>query len=121
MATLTVTIGIASADATSESLSLGAAGSLSVEQPMVSPGSVSVLHTAPTNILTAAANTADTYVFAKNTDETNFVEGKDDAGNVLMQLNPGEFTWLTVQGGIGFELQADTGACVVEYGYWTKS
>ena len=35
-------------------------------------------------------------------------------------LNPGEFLFIPLWPDTGFEIQADTAACIVEYGYWTK-
>lgn len=118
---MTVTISLTSNDATGDALVLSQAKALTVSEPVSGISRISVAHTAATNILTSAGNTDDTYVYLKNTDATNFVEVMDDAGNVLIQLNPGESNFITVQGSIGLEVQADTAACVVEYGFWTKS
>ena len=120
MATLTPLLKLTSADATADPLALSETDTLTVQAPSVSLAKASILHTAPTNILTAAANTLDTYVYLKNTDATNFVEVKTDAAAVLIQLNPGEFAFFPVQGAIGLELQASTATCVIDYGYWTK-
>ena len=120
MATLTATLTLVSSDATSDPINLVVPDVLTVGEPIQSISRALVTFGAATNILTTA-NTADTYVYVKNTDATNFVEGKDDAGNVLIQLNPGEFAFLPIQGAIGFEVQADTGNCIVEYGFWTKA
>jgi len=119
MATLTAILKLTSTDATTDSLSLSVSDSLSVEAPLSGPSRLSVGTSSAVNILTSGGNTAKTYVYAKNLDATNFVELKDDSGNTLIELGPGEICFLPVQGGAGLEAQADTAACEIEYGFWT--
>jgi len=119
MATLTAILKLTSTDATTDSLSLSVSDSLSVEAPLSGPSRLSVGTSSAVNILTSGGNTAKTYVYAKNLDATNFVELKDDSGNTLIELGPGEICFLPVQGGAGLEAQSDTAACEIEYGFWT--
>lgn len=121
MATLTATLKLGSNDATSDILSIKADDSLTVEAPIAGPSRTTVETASATNILTSAVNTSKAYVYVKNLDATNFVELKTDAGDVLIELGPGEFSFFPVQGGVGLEAQADTAACEIEYGYWTTS
>ena len=62
-----------------------------------------------------------TYVYIKNTDGTNFVKVLTAGGTAFGVLNPDEFMFFPLWPDTGFELQADTAACVVEYGYWSRA
>jgi len=122
MATLNVTLGITSTDATSENLNIGASDTLTVTNPMESTSRASIpVGPSVLNILTAAANTSITYVYVSNIDETNVITLKDDAGNSIIDLSPKEFAFFPVKGGIGLEASANVAPCVLEYGFWTKS
>ena len=46
---------------------------------------------------------------------------KADDATAIIDLGPEEFAFFPVKGGVGLEATADTAACVLEYGYWTKS
>ena len=120
MATLSVNLIASSTDATADVLGLNITDSLTVVPPMSSIARVSISQSSATNILTSGTNTVDTYVYLRNTDATNFVEVKTDAAAVLIKLAAGEFAFFPVKGAVGLEIQADTAACIVEYGYWTK-
>jgi len=121
MATLTPTLTLVSADATGDSLSLSVTGPLSITTPAISSATISAA-TAGT-VLIASSVSADTYVYLKNTDNTNFVSIGDGAGtpNNLGKLKAKEFAFFPLKGSKGLTLTADTDACVVEYGYWTAS
>ena len=56
-----------------------------------------------------------TYVWIKNTDITNYVLLKNDAGNIWGRLLPGEFNVFSVAPSVGLEVQANTAAVIVEY------
>ena len=120
MATLNVTLGITSTNATSESLNLGASDTLTVGNPLESTSKATVGTVSVFNILTAAANTNITYVYVKNADTTNIITLKDDAGNSIIDLSAGEFAFFPVKGTIGLEALANTAPCDLEYGFWTK-
>jgi hypothetical protein len=54
-------------------------------------------------------------------DTTNIITLKADDGTSVMDLGPEEFAFFPVKGAVGLEATANTSACVLEYGYWTKS
>ena len=121
MATLTTTLSLNTSDATSDALKITSTDSLSVGNPAVNIARISVGTASATNILTSAAQTSTTYVYLKNTDSTNFVDVKIDAGTDFATLDAGEFLIIPLAASAGLEVQADTADCIVEYGYWTKS
>ena len=67
MATLTTTLTLASTDATSDRLNISVSDSLTTANPAVNIARLSIATDAATNILTAAGNSAITYVYIKNT------------------------------------------------------
>ena len=119
MATLTPTLALASTDATGDALSLTATKDLTTTIPAINTAQISIGTASATNILTTAQAT-HTYVYLKNTDDTNYVSVKTDAGTVFSRLRAGEFMFFPLELSIGLELQANTGSCIVEYGYWTS-
>jgi len=121
MASLTISLGITSTTATSESLNIGASDVLTITNPIESSSKALVDTVTPFNILTTAVNTSITYVYVKNTDVTNIVTLKDDSGNSFIDLGPGEFTFLPVKAAVGLEALANVADCLIEYGIWTKS
>ena len=123
MATLTSTLTLTSTagDITTQALSLTESDTLSVVEPTISPSRVSISHSGATELLTVAGNTSDTYVYVKNTDSTNYVVLQTSAAATWGVVNPGESSFFTVQGERGLKLLANNAACIVEYGYWTKS
>jgi hypothetical protein len=120
MATLSTTLTFSSSDATSDTLKVTNTDSLTIGEPAVNIARASIETASATNIITTS-NTAITYVYIKNTDSTNFVTVKIDAGTDFAILSAGEFMLIPMKGGVGLEVQADTAACIVEYGYWTKA
>ena len=66
-------------------------------------------------IAAVGSSTKVVYVYIKNTDITNFLVLKNDAGQVWGRLLPGEFSIISVAQVAGFEVQADTGAIVIDY------
>lgn len=119
MATLNITLTIASSDATSDALGLNESLSTTIKVPVNNVNRISVSNSAAT-VLVAGSGADDTYIYIKNLDSTNFVEVKDDAGNTYAALEPSDFAFLPVSGAAGVEVQADTAACEVEYGFWTR-
>tara|TARA_Y100000401_G_scaffold75087_1_gene60943 strand:- start:22105 stop:22470 length:366 start_codon:yes stop_codon:yes gene_type:complete len=119
MATLTAKLTLSSSNATSDALNLSASDVLTTQEPAINAARISISHSSPTEILTTA-QALRTYVYIKNTDSTNFVKVSTAGGTTFGVLNPGEFLFFPLWPDTGFELQADTAACVVEYGYWTK-
>lgn len=121
MATLSTSLTITSSDASSDSLSIAVTDSLTIGNPVISTGRVSVATGSPSVILAAADQATDTYFFIKNIDETNYVEVKTDAAVVFSRLRAGEFLFANIKESTGIEVQANTAACIVEYGYWTNA
>jgi hypothetical protein len=120
MATLKPTLTISSTDATSDNLDFSVTDTLTTTEPSVNAGRLSISHSSATEILTTA-QALRTYVYIKNTDSTNFVKISTAGGTTFGVLDPGEFMYFPLWVDTGFELQADTAPCIVEYGYWTKS
>ena len=80
----------------------------------VSSASISVASGSPSTLI-ASSVAKLTYVWIKNTDVTNFLILKNDAGNIWGRLLPGEFNVFSVAPSVGFEVEADTAAVVAEY------
>ena len=120
MATLTPTLTLTSTDATSDALSITVTDSLTVTNPSVNLARISVATTSA-EVLIASSVSTTSYVYLKNTDSTNIIVVKNDAGNNISDLGPGEFAWFPLKGATGLECTAITAACVLEYGYWTRS
>tara|TARA_R100001015_G_C4623676_1_gene181553 strand:+ start:1568 stop:1942 length:375 start_codon:yes stop_codon:yes gene_type:complete len=80
----------------------------------VSSASISVASGAASQLI-ASSVAKLTYVWIKNTDVTNFLILKNDAGNIWGRLLPGEFNVFSVAPSVGFEVEADTAAVVAEY------
>ena len=56
----------------------------------------------------------------KNTDATNHIKlytGNDELFGIIW---PGQFSFFAIIDGEGLKAQANTGNCILEYGYWTK-
>ena len=119
MATLTAKLTLTSSNATSDALNLTATDTLTTQEPSINVARVSISQSSATEILTTA-QALRTYVYIKNTDSTNFVKVSTAGGTTFGVLNPSEFLFFPLWPDTGFELQADTAACIVEYGYWTK-
>ncbi len=121
MATLTTALTITSTDNTTDVLQLSVTDSLTTGNPSAQIARTSVATAGQFNVLTAGDNTGITYVYLKNMDATNIIVIKIDDATTFMDLGPGEFAFLPVKGGVGLEATADTDACILEYGYWTKA
>ena len=122
MATLTANLSLSSTTTPSNRLSISANNSLTTANPAVDLAKISIGTGSDTTLLTTSEQSADTYIYIKNTDSTNFVDVKDGAStpNDIAELGAGEYLFLPLKAASGIKLQADTAACVVEYGYWTK-
>ena len=121
MATINLNMLVKSVNTSSNVLSLYGQDILTVEEPLEDTSKASVDTVSP---LTIVSNTAakDAYVYIKNTDATNFVTLRTASGSApFASLEPGEVCFFTALASVGLELIADTAACIVEYGYWTKT
>ena len=122
MATLNATLTLTSTSTSSSSLNLNVAKVLTVDVDLVNTGRISVATGSNTEIISRTV-TGNKYVYLKNLDTTNFITVKDDdaaSPNEFMELKAGEFAFFVVKGGIGLNIEADTAACVVEYGFWNE-
>tara|TARA_R100000234_G_scaffold4214_2_gene3302 strand:+ start:389 stop:751 length:363 start_codon:yes stop_codon:yes gene_type:complete len=120
MATLTAKVTLTSTDVTTDNLDLAETENLTVQAPLQSISRVSVATSGQHNILTTS-DASITYVYLKNIDGSNIIVVKTDGGVAFMDLGPGEMAFLPVKGAVGLEATATGAACVLEYGYWTKS
>ena len=120
MATLTTKLSIAGTGLTSNQLAVNINDLLSVTTPHIGLSKESVA-TGSASVLVASSVSAATYIYIRNTDTTNYLELKNDAGNVFGRLNAGECLLFCIAPSTGFEVQANTAAVVIEYGYWTKA
>tara|TARA_R110000796_G_scaffold10289_1_gene34312 strand:- start:445 stop:807 length:363 start_codon:yes stop_codon:yes gene_type:complete len=119
MATITKKLSVTGAGLTSNQLALTLSEVLTVTTPHIGLSKVSVPHDSTTDVV-KAAETVAVYVYLRNMDTTNFVVLKNATSQVWGVLHPGESIMFAVQPLKGFEIQADTASCFVEYGYWTK-
>ena len=119
MATLTAKLTLTSSNATSDALNLSVTDTLITTNPQINVARISCPHDSVTQVLTTSQS-AITYVYLKNTDSTNIVTVKTDAPVAFSDLGPEEFMFFPLKGAVGVEVQADTAACIMEYGYWTK-
>ena len=78
--------------------------------------------TGAATVIVASGVTDITYVYIKNTDSTNIIVLKTDAGSTAYaDLGPGEFAFIPVKGAVGIEAQASGGNCVAEYATFKKA
>ena len=120
MATLISKLTLSSSNATSDTLNITVTDTLSVGEPSVSLSRISIATDAATNLRTTS-DSSITYCYLKNMDATNIITVKTDGAVAFLDLSPGEFAFLPVKGAVGLEVQANTAACILEYGYWTKA
>lgn len=121
MASLDLSLKLTSSNiSANETLNLLATDKLTVEAPIAGVSKLSILHTAATNIRTTT-DASITYVYLKNTDTTNIITVKTDAGVAFADLGPEESMFFPLKGAVGLEVQANTATCKLEYAYWTKS
>ena len=121
MANLIPTLTLTSTNATSDELNFSVTDDLGVGNNIVSLSKISCGTSAANEILSAAAHASigqELYLYIKNMDGTNYVEVKTAAGVAFARLRAEEFMFLPLKDGVGFEVQANTAACVIEYGYW---
>jgi hypothetical protein len=120
MATLTPTLTLSSTDVTTDPLSFTVTGGITVTNPAVNMARVSLVGDATASDILTATNSTTTYVYVKNTDSTNHIKLFTGASELFGILWPGQFSFFAIIDGEGLKVQANTGNCVLEYGYWTK-
>ena len=129
MATLTPTLTLTSADATTDQLSFSVTDQLSVTAPHIGLAKIAVTTTGANNIIQPATDGQTYYVYVHHT-------GVDSSGSavtttlnieltgdvVIGKLAAGEFMFMPVGGhSLGVQLQASSGTIVAEYAYFTKA
>jgi len=129
MATLTPTLTLSSADATTDQLSFSVTDQLSVTAPHVGLAKLAVTTTGASNIIQPATDGQTYYVYVKHTGvdangstvtTTLNVELTGDV--VIGKLAAGEFMFMPVGGhSLGVQLQASGATIVAEYAYFTKA
>ena len=121
MATLTPTLTLTSTDVSSDTLSLSVTDSLTVGAPLQSVSRISLVGDASATSILSASNSTTTYVYVKNTDATNHIKLYTGADELFGIIWPGQFSFFAIIDGEGLKCQANTGNCIIEYGYWTKA
>jgi|TARA_Y100000114_G_scaffold34457_1_gene29893 hypothetical protein len=121
MATLTPSLTLTSTDVSSDTLSFTVDDTLTVGAPLKSLSRISLVGDATATDILTAANSTTTYVYVKNTDSTNHIKLFTGASELFGIVWPGEFSFFAIIDGEGLKAQANTGNCVLEYGYWTKA
>jgi len=119
MATLTPTLTLSSADATSDALSITVTDTLTITEPSVGLSRTTIT-TDDNQELVDDGVSGVFYFYAKNLDATNFVILQTTASVQYARLSPGEFCFFPINTGAGLEARADTASCIIEYGYWKK-
>jgi hypothetical protein len=121
MATLTSKLTLTSSNATSDTLNVTVTDTLSVGEPSVSLSRISLVGDASATSILSASNSVTTYVYVKNTDATNHIKLYTGADELFGIIWPGQFSFFAIIDGEGLKCQANTGNCIIEYGYWTKA
>lgn len=87
----------------------------------VRTASVSVASGSSSQLIAAVgSSTKVVYTYIKNTDTTNFLVLKNDAGQVWGRLLPGQFSMISVAEVAGLEVQADTANVIIDYAVFTS-
>ena len=121
MATLISKLTLSSSNATSDTLNVTVTDTLSVGEPSVSLSRISLVGDATASDILTASNSTTTYVYVKNTDATNHIKLYTGASELFGIIWPGQFSFFSIIDGEGLKVQANTGNCILEYGYWTKA
>jgi hypothetical protein len=118
MATLTTKLTLQSTNTLSDATNVTTTDTLTVTNPTelsrksIATGSAQAL---------IDSNSAYSYAYIKvisGANATDFLQVKL-AGDALLKLRVGEFTWLPLYNAIAITAESYGGACVVEYGYWS--
>ena len=120
MGTLTAKLTLTSSDITTDVLNLSVTDTRSVTNPAINTARLSLVGDATATSILDATNTVTTYVYVKNTDATNHIKLFTGASELFGIIWPGQFSFFAIIDGEGLKAQANTGNCILEYGYWTK-
>jgi hypothetical protein len=131
MATLIPTLTLTSTDATSDTLNFSVIDTLTTTAPNVNLSQIVVDTTGANNIIVAANDNKQTWVYIKHTGTTDGSTTTtahcdvEITGDVAVgTLKPGEFCWFPFCGNgasKGVQLQAVGSSVQMEYAYWSDS
>ena len=131
MATLIPTLTLTSTDATSDTLNFSAIDTLTTTAPNVNLSQIVVDTTGANNIIVAANDNKQSWVYIKHTGTTDGSTATtahcdvEITGDVAVgTLKPGEFCWFPFCGNgasKGVQLQAVGSSVQMEYAYWSDS
>ena len=118
MATLKTTLTLSSNDAMSDVLSISVSDTLTVTNPIelsrksIATGSAQAV---------IASNSAFSYVYLKVISSTNDAAWLQVllGGDAKLKIRVGEFAFFPLYSSQAITAEAQTAACVVEYGYWS--
>jgi hypothetical protein len=121
MATLTAKLTLTSSNATSDALNISVSDTLTVGEPTIGLSRKSIATGSAQDVL--ASNGAFNYVYIKNASSSNAAAWLQVklGGDAKMRLDVGEFAIFPLYSSQAITMEAQTAACVVEYGYWTKA
>ena len=118
MATLTTKLTLSSSDTLSDALNVTITDSLSVTNP-IEFSKKSIATGSAQSVI--ASNSAFSYVYLKvisGENSSDWLQVKID-GNVVAKIRVGEFMWVPLSASLAITAEAQGGACVTEYGYWS--
>tara|TARA_R110000744_G_scaffold359245_1_gene466512 strand:- start:724 stop:1128 length:405 start_codon:yes stop_codon:yes gene_type:complete len=131
MATLIPTLTLTSTDATSDTLNFSVIDTLTTTAPNVNLSQIIVDTTGANNIIVAANDNKQSWVYIKHTGTTDGSTATtahcdvEITGDVAVgTLKPGEFCWFPFCGNgasKGVQLQAVGSSVQMEYAYWSDS
>ena len=131
MATLIPSLTLTSSDATSDQLNFSVIDTLTTKAPNVNLSQIVVDTTGANNIIVAANDNKQTWVFIRHTGTTDGSTSTaahcdvEITGDVAVgTLKPGEFCWFPFCGNgasKGVQLQAVGSSVQMEYAYWSDS
>ena len=119
MAKLNTTLALSSATLVDGILKLDTSLETDLSFSDTSSDTATITHGAAIEII--ATGGADKYIYIKNTDAINYVELQISAGTHYGTVHPGDFVFYCVKAGAGLKLQANTGDCIVDYMFFSKS
>ena len=121
MATLNTKITLSSSDTSDNGLNLTATDALAVTQPSVDLARVSIATGSAQALV--PSNSAFSFVYMKvisGTGSNPWIQVLV-GGDIKMKIMVGDFCFLPLYNAQAITAEAQVGACVVEYGYWSRS
>ena len=121
MATLTPKLTLTSSDVTTDTLSFSIEDALDTAEPTVNIARQSIATGSAQAVI--ASNSAFSHVFlhvASGTNASDWVQIKL-GGDAKMKMRVGEFAFFPLYTSQAITAEAQGGACILEYGFWTNS